>query len=110
MRQNCLPQTVYRASSTQMISVAIAAIAQACASHISDAQSSFPQSRVGVKSPVSDSIPATYRGKLGQRRGRLNCGGERLEPPLAAADEFQLAGVELLDGGAVTHADQNHVG
>src|SRR5215212_3049156 len=64
MRQNCLPQTVYLTSSTQMISVAIAAIVQAWASHDNDAHSSLPQSRVGVNPADSDSIPAKYPDKL----------------------------------------------
>src|SRR5829696_8554162 len=64
MRQNCLPQTVYLASSTQMISVAIAAIVQAWTSHDNDDHSSLPQSRVGVNPADSDSIPAKYPDEL----------------------------------------------
>ena len=85
MRQNCLPQTVYLASSTQMISVAIAAIVQAWASHIRDAHSSLPQSSVGVKPAIP--IPCRQRTPtgLGQRcrrpQLRVLSGSSRQSPP-----------------------------
>ena len=64
-----------------MTNVATAAIAQPLAIHISDAQSSFPQSSVGV----NISIPATYPDRLGPALQRSQLlvvsGSSRHSPP-----------------------------
>ena len=83
-----------------MTNVAIAAIAQPLAIHTSDAQSSFPQSRVGV----NISIPATYldrlRPALQMSQLLVVKGSSRHSPPPVSgklgADQFVQRQLEAL--------------
>src|SRR3954469_25590455 len=95
--------------STKISMVATAAIAHPFAIHHSEVRSSSPQSSVGVN--ISAFIPARYLDNLlAAFPEGLTPGRERVEAPLAVADQFAVTGVELLHGTAMTHSDQNRLG
>ena len=81
IRQNCLPQTVKRAIRTRLTNVAIAAIAQPLAIHTRDAQSSLPQSRVGVNIIHSGNVPDKLGPALLTTQLLVVSGSSRHSPP-----------------------------
>src|SRR4051812_7949726 len=109
MRQNCLPHLVNFAMSSSTKKVETAMYVHQRAIHTRDFQSSPPQSSVGMN--MSGFIPARYLDSLQRAfREALTPGRKRVEAPLAVADQFEVTAVELLNGAAMTHADQNRLG